>query len=218
MRIKSAIRFWLNGELVYNQSIKDYLKQEHFTQKWKPNDNIVVQITDDLRGYFLQILKNDLVVATLTFNRYAYVDKYVYSLSFKPGDYLTGKFTLRIITNEISITGSITDGDLVTGNLSFSYIVFSITGDVTDGDTATGNLQNNLFSEGVFGLSPTPCLYEHTLYWAYGVPWGTGVTMYLDPALTDVVPASYTRIVKSDDGEWYELNTGVVGSGLDIYC
>lgn len=216
----NSIRFWQNANQVYNASIPDFMQQEMFFQPWKPTDTCCIQLVDEgIKGYLLEIVQNNAIIASIPFNRYSIAGKYVYQLSFIIGDYVSsGDFRFQLVISQIAIMGSLIDGDTVFGNLTSSGVLIQITGSVIDGDLTSGNIETNLFNEGLFGLSPVPCIYTYTLYWDYNQPWGTGVTMYTDPTLSTVLSSSYTKIAKSDIGEIYNISNGVVGVSTNIFC
>ncbi|GIV35403.1 MAG: hypothetical protein KatS3mg031_2938 [Chitinophagales bacterium] len=211
----NPVRFFVNGK-----QVPEHIKDGSYAQPFKNTDIIQVQLADeDIRGYFLEIVKNGIVIQQLPFTRYPYGNIYVYHVGFQPITYgLTGIFNLRIVTEDFTLNGLLQDSDDISGQLSTTVQNFSITGSITENDDITGNITVPQYSEGIFGLSPSPCLYLYTLYWQYNTAWGTGVTMYTNPELTNILSSDFTTITKADIGEIYNISNGVVGTTTGSFC
>jgi hypothetical protein len=224
MRLSNGtpVQFWLNGQETFNEKVVPGVQQTNFNQIFRPDDNVVIQFTDTLLfGYQLNILDmNGDILQTLPFTITPIEDNYVYSLSFTFDDYsITGLVTLTISYFVYQLSGGVNGLLGVVSGTALNTETFLLSGGV---DGLIGEGSGNIIQpeSDLFGLGETPsgaCSLSTILYYTRGATWGTGVTMYVDPALTTPVTGwDYINLT----GEVYNLNsgTGVVGTTTDVFC
>ena len=228
----SPIKFWTTGN-TYNQGIDSVagVMAAIWNQKWNKDDQIQLQFYDEAeKDYRLRCYdEDDVLIDELTFTRELVNGVYIYSLSFNFEDDFSVTdqvVNLKIYDTYYDVTGAITDLiETVDGDAVFvdESLLNNVSGDINDLiETVDGDVVNS--QTALFGYAlpaqneSDACTLPNTpLYWAAGVTFAPGITLYSDPGLsTAFTGKSYI----SKAGVIYSINsgTGVVGAATGNLC